>query len=319
MEPLFLNPSGKDYIWGGVRLKEEFNKHIDMEPLAETWECSVHPDGPCVVENGVHKGMNLADVLAHHPDYLGERAEKGEELPILIKFIDAADKLSVQVHPDDDYAKIHEKQKGKTEVWYVMDAKPGAHIVYGFAHDVTKEQIKKAVEKGDLDKYLKKIPAHKDDVFFIPSGIVHAVGKGMLIAEIQESSNVTYRFYDYDRKDRYGKKRELHIDKALEITNFKGINWVRQPQRIIHYYNGCARELLCRCRYFEVERIIVSSHFDFGILKRSFQVTLCLEGEGVLSVDDKKYVIKKGQCIFYPAGDYRCHIDGKLIMLKVRI
>lgn len=319
MEPLYLEPVGISSIWGGSRLKNEFNKKTNVTPLAETWECSVHPDGPSTVTNGIFKGKTLREVLALHPEFLGQKAANEKEMPILIKMIDAADNLSVQVHPNDEYAQIHENQKGKTEMWYIIDAQEGAAIVYGFKHSVTKQQLKNAINTGKINKYLNKIPVHKDDVFFIPSGTVHAIGKGIIIAEIQESSNVTYRFYDYDRTDKNGSKRELHIDKALDVVDLRPTKNIRQPQRLIHYNKGCAREIICRCEYFEVERIIVSSHLEFSVLNSSFQSILCLEGAGTLTVDNKKYDLNKGQSVFFPAGDYNCTIDGRLIMIKVRI
>ena len=218
MEILKLQFVGKDYLWGGTRLREEYGKKIDFNPLAETWECSVHPDGPSVIANGEFKGRTLAEVLKEHPEYLGSKVTNGE-LPVLIKFIDAKKALSVQVHPNDEYAWQHEHQNGKTEMWYVLDAAEGANLIYGFQHKVTPEILRKAVATGRLDRHLQKIKVHKGDVFYIPSGTVHGIGAGVLIAEIQESSNVTYRVYDYDRLDKNGKKRELHFDKAVQVMN----------------------------------------------------------------------------------------------------
>lgn len=320
-EPMLLRPVGKDYLWGGTRLKTEYNKEIDMEPLAETWECSVHPDGPSRIVTGRYKGQTLDKVLQDHPEYMGTKVDRNSGFPVLMKFIDAAGDLSVQVHPDDEYAREHEHQNGKTEMWYVMDARPGAKLVCGFAHDVTEEQLRRGVEEGDLSKHLQKIDVYKDDVFFIPAGTVHAIGTGILIAEIQENSNLTYRVYDYDRVDRNGKKRELHFDKAMEVLNRKAGADVRQKPRIMHYYPGCSRELLCRCKYFETERIQVVREFSFSVLQTSFQVLLCLEGSGSVEVegeDTKKILFSKGDCIFLPADLGRCHVAGKATMLKVR-
>ena len=203
MEILKLQPAGKDYLWGGTRLRDEYGKKIDLTPLAETWECSVHPDGPSIVANGPHKGKTLAEVLRLHQEYLGSKVKNGE-LPILVKFIDAKKDLSVQVHPDDEYAREHEADNGKTEMWYVIDAEEGASLVYGFQHKVTPKLLKKAIETGTLDKHLHKIKVRKGDVFYVPAGTVHGIGAGILIAEIQESSNVTYRVYDYNRVDKNG-------------------------------------------------------------------------------------------------------------------
>lgn len=162
MEIMKLIPTGKDYLWGGTRLRDEYGKKIDLTPLAETWECSVHPDGPSYVANGTYKGKTLAEVLKAHPEYLGTKVEDGE-LPVLVKFIDAKKDLSVQVHPSDEYAREHEGDNGKTEMWYVIDADEGASLIYGFQHEVTEEILRKAVETGTLDKHLQKVPVHKGD------------------------------------------------------------------------------------------------------------------------------------------------------------
>lgn len=317
-QPMLLQPVGKNYLWGGNRLKEEYAKEILLTPLAETWECSVHPDGPSLIGSGEYKGVTLAQLLDEHPEYMGSKADS--DFPILVKFIDAEKDLSVQVHPDDEYAKAHENQNGKTEVWYVLDAKPGATLVCGFAHDVTPEMLKRAVETGTLDKHIQKVPVHKGDVFFIPAGTVHAIGAGVLIAEIQESSNVTYRVYDYDRVDKNGNKRELHFDKAVQVLNMKSGTDVRQKPRKVNYYYGSAREILCRCKYFEVERIQVNLGFDFTVMDTSFQVLLCTDGEGGVAVDDMRRPLrfKKGDCMFVPAKTGRCHLLGKCELLKIR-
>lgn len=318
MEPMLLKPVGKDYLWGGLRLKTEYGKETELVPLAETWECSTHPDGPSIVANGQFAGQTLSEVLKAHPEYLGSKATEG--LPILVKFIDAEKDLSVQVHPDDEYAKIHEQQNGKTEMWYVLDAKPGASLICGFAHDVTKEQLQDALRCGELSKQLQRVEAHKGDVFFIPAGTIHAIGAGVLIAEIQESSNVTYRVYDYDRTDKNGEKRELHFEKAVKVLNMKSGADVRQKPRIVHYYPGCSRELLCRCQYFDTERVQFSTGFSFSVMQNSFQVLLCLEGEGRIETDEmrKPLLFSKGDCMFLPAAIGRCHIFGKAELLKIR-
>ena len=233
-EPLLLRPSGKDYLWGGSRLNDEFEKNIDLSPLAETWECSTHPDGPSYVVDGAFAGQELAEVLKLHPEYLGERHKGENSLPILIKFIDAKKDLSVQVHPTDTYAREHENgQLGKTEMWYVLDASRDAKLVYGLKQDCSKEEIRGAIHNGTEMKYLQKVPIHKDDLFFIQAGTIHAIGAGALVAEIQENSNLTYRLYDYDRVGKDGKKRELHIDKALDVANLHSSAEQKQPLRVL--------------------------------------------------------------------------------------
>lgn len=205
----------------------------------------------------------------------------------MVKFIDAKKDLSVQVHPSDDYAREHEGDNGKTEMWYVIDADEGANLIYGFQHEVTEEILRKAVETGTLDKHLQKVPVHKGDTYFVPAGTVHGIGKGILVAEIQESSNITYRVYDYDRVDKNGKKREL----------------------------------LCRCKYFETERIQVTKGFAFSVMDASFQVLMCLDGYGevqTMDAEKKPMRFSKGETLFLPAGLGRCLVVGDAELIKVR-
>ena len=324
-KPFLLTPAGKDYLWGGNRLKTEFNKEIDLVPLAETWECSTHPDGPSVIVTGRHAGKTLAELLKEHPEYLGKHPGTEGELPVLIKFIDAKKNLSVQVHPDDDYARKYENgQLGKTEMWYVMDAAPDAQLVYGFNHDITKEQLRQSLKDGTVEKYLQKVKIQKDDVFFIEAGTVHAIGAGALIAEIQESSNLTYRLYGYNRVGKDGKLRELHIDKALAVANLKSSSEPRQPLRLLKYKKGSATELLCRCKYFQVERYLLNTEssrklVEFQTAGDTFEVFLCLDGCGVVFMEDGDSMnFFKGDCIFVPANSLSMKFHGKAQFLHVR-
>jgi len=324
-KPFLLKPAGKDYLWGGSRLNDDFSKGIDMEPLAETWECSTHPDGPSLAASGKFDGMLLSDVLKTHPEFLGSHPETKGELPILIKFIDAKKDLSVQVHPDDAYAFAHENgQKGKTELWYVLDASKDAKLIYGFSHDINPDVLRNSLYQGDIEKYLQKVPIHKDDVFFIEPGTVHAIGAGTLIAEIQESSNLTYRMYDYGRTDKNGNERELHIEKAMDVVNTKGSAEPRQQIRVLNYVPGSATEFLYRCKYFQVERMLINTErcrvlVSFQTDETSFQVLLCVSGCGVL-VEECGDAIPffRGDCIFVPADSELVRLHGKAQFLKVR-
>lgn len=328
-KPFLLKPAAKDYLWGGSRLNDDFSKDIDLEPLAETWECSTHPDGTSRVASGCFSGRLLSDVLKEHPEFLGTHPETKGELPILIKFIDAKQDLSVQVHPDDSYAFEKENgQKGKTEMWYVLDAARDSQLVYGFTHDIRPDILRKSLYQGDVEKYLQKVPVHKDDVFFIEPGTVHAIGAGTLIAEIQENSNLTYRMYDYRRKDKNGKERPLHIDKAMEIVNTKGSLEPRQQLRVLKYVPGSATEFLCRCKYFQVERMLINTErcrklVSFQTDSNSFQVLLCISGCGVLlgadtdgaSAETLRFF--RGDCIFVPANSEQLRLHGKAQFLRV--
>ncbi len=321
--PFMLAPAGKDYLWGGNRLNDDFAKGIDMSPLAETWECSTHPDGPSVVATGEFKGQTLTDVIKAHPEYLGTHPKAEDGFPILIKFIDAKKDLSVQVHPDDEYAREHENGSlGKTEMWYVLSAAKGAKLIYGFYHDTDEKTIRKSLADGTVEKYLQKVFVKKDDVFFISAGQVHAIGAGALIAEIQENSNLTYRLYDYNRVDKPGRPRELHIDKALAVANLKGSAAPRQPMRVLKFRPGVADELLCRCKYFEVSRVLLNTQSVRQMVKEqagsnSFQVLLCTEGCGIFFWENAYLPFYKGDCLFIPANSVPLRIHGKAQMLKV--
>lgn len=323
-KPFFLKPAAKDYLWGGNRLNDDFSKGIDMHPLAETWECSTHPDGPSIVASGEHAGKTLIEVLREHPEYLGTHPRTKGELPILVKLIDAKQDLSVQVHPSDEYAQKYEHgQLGKTEMWYVLDAARGTQLVYGFKRKNDKATIAKAINDGTVEKYLQKVPVKKNDLFYIKAGTVHAIGAGALIAEIQESSNLTYRLYDYDRIGKNGKKRELHVDKGLAVAELKAAIEPRQPLRVLKYRRGCATELLCRCKYFEVYRMLINTErcrerVEYQADSTSFRVLLCTDGCGSLRVGDEIQEYFKGDCIFIPANLVSIKLHGKAQFLDVR-
>lgn len=324
-EPFLLKPAAKDYLWGGNRLNNEFEKNINLSPLAETWECSTHPDGPSNVASGRFSGMTLSEVLENNPEFIGSHPGTKGELPILIKFIDAKKDLSVQVHPSDEYAKEFENgQLGKTEMWYVLDATKEAHLVYGLNHDMDQITMRKSIEDGTFEKNLQKVKVEKDDLFFIEAGTIHAIGAGALIAEIQENSNLTYRLYDYNRVDKHGNKRELHIDKALAVSDLKASEAPKQPMRVLKYRKGCAMELLTRCKYFEVYRMLVNTERCHELVKyssddESFRVLLCINGCGSIRYESGEIMeFFKGDCIFFPAESVEVKIHGKAQFLDVR-
>lgn len=320
--PFVLKPCGKDYLWGGKRLNDDYEKNIDMFPLAETWECSTHPDGPSTIVSGQYAGKRLDEVLKENPSLLGNKAKEGK-LPVLVKLIDASLDLSVQVHPSDEYAFAHENgQFGKTEMWYVLEAEEGAELVYGLSHDLDAKTVKEAIASKDFPTYLNRVKVNKGDIFFIEPGTIHAIGAGIVLAEVQENSNLTYRLYDYDRMDKTGNRRELNIDKALDVANLNKSTNPRQPLRVLKYTKGFASEILCRCRYFEVHRLIVNTEEDdclkYSVDAESYSVLLCLDGEVVLSFDKEKIMIKKGDCIFVPAKCEELFMSGTAEFIKVR-
>lgn len=323
--PIMLIPASKDYLWGGSRLNDEYNLGLPVYPLAEAWVCSTHPAGV----SSLSIGEGLTELLATHPEFLGTHplsiTNGRAELPILIKLIDAKKDLSVQVHPDDEYAKT-EGQWGKTEMWYVLSARPGSELIYGFNRDVTAEQVRSAIENGTIGEYLNHIHVHKDDLFFVEPGTVHAIGAGILLAEIQQSSNLTYRLYDYDRVDKNGKKRELHIDKALDVAKLTSSAMPRQPMRVLKYGAGCASELLTRCKYFQVERLLLNTESrklaEFQTGKNSFHALLCTDGCGNISgegLDGEGFNLNffKGDCVFVPAESIPLKLHGRAQLLDV--
>lgn len=322
-KPLLLRPSGKDYLWGGSRLNDDFEKNIDMAPLAETWECSTHPDGPSFVVGGTFDGRELAEVLRERPEYLGERHKGENTLPILIKFIDAKKDLSVQVHPTDKYAKEYENgQLGKTEMWYVLDAAKNASLIYGLNKSCTKEEMRTAIADGSVGKLLQKVPIHKDELFFIEAGTVHAIGAGALVAEIQENSNLTYRLFDYGRVGKDGKTRELHVEKALEVANLKSSAEPKQPLRVLKYRPGVASELLTRCKYFEVYRMLVNTErrqiVHYKADEVAFRVLLCVGGCGTIGFEGGVINFYKGDCVFVPANSAMLTLHGQAQFLDIR-
>ena len=297
-----LKPSCKDYLWGGECLKAEFGVQSDLHPLAEAWVLSAHPDGPSYLEDG----STLADYLATHPEAAGTHCRKFEQFPILTKFIDAKNDLSIQVHPSDAYALEHEGQYGKTEVWYVLDAEPGAFLYYGFAHEITKEEFAKRIRENTLTEVLNAVPVKQGDVFFIPAGTLHAICKGIVIAEVQQNSNVTYRVYDYGRVGADGKPRALHITQALDVT--RRTAGVPTPDFGGH---------LARCDYFTVDLLAAPQAATCGA--ESFLSLLILDGEGEVRCGGEAVRARKGESLFLPAGSGEARLTGTLRALATRI
>jgi mannose-6-phosphate isomerase class I len=320
--PFLLRPSAKKYLWGGSRLNDDFNLGLDADSLAEAWVCSTHPDG----ESKISTGESLRSVLENHPDYLGTHAlslvNGRVDLPILIKLIDAKKDLSIQVHPDDKYASIHEHSLGKTEMWYVLDAKPDSSLIYGFSRDVNAATVRDAINTGRIGRYLNTVKVKKNDVFLVEPGTVHAIGAGCLIAEIQESSNITYRLFDYDRIDKNGTKRELHIKRALDVANLSSSATPRQPMRVLKYKPGYASELLTSCKYFRIERLLLNTEIcrdlvEFKTGSNSFHALLCVDGCGSILLDRGMLNFFKGDCVFVPAESVLLKLHGKAQILNV--
>lgn len=313
--PLKLQPAYKDYLWGGERLKAEYGKQTELSPLAESWELSCHKDGPSVIADGPYAGKSLAEYIAANPACLGAK-HKGGAFPVLIKLIDAAKPLSVQVHPNDGYAQRVEGEPGKTEMWYVADAAPGAALYYGFSREISREEAAKRIADGTLTDVLNAVPVKAGDVFFIEAGTVHAIGAGILIAEIQQNSNTTYRVFDYGRIGADGKPRALHVEKALDVAK------LCPPERPVGPMgaaetNGCLTStLLAACDYFTTRLLAVTGSAPLCAGAESFHSLLCLGGAGAVIWDGKAVAFQKGDSLFLPAGlgDYRIAGDARLIL-----
>ncbi|HOA00332.1 type I phosphomannose isomerase catalytic subunit [Ruminococcus sp.] len=317
MRPFYLKAPVKDYIWGGTRLRELFGKE-GGERLAESWELSCHPDGECYISGGEFDGMKLSDFVNEHPEAVGSGFKSGDSFPVLVKLIDAKNDLSVQVHPDDEYAHKYENDNGKTEMWYVIDAAPDSELIYGFSEELSKEDFRKAIEDNTLMEKLRRVPVKQGDVFFIEPGTLHAIGKGILIAEIQQSSNVTYRVYDYGRLGADGKPRPLHIEKALEVTNTKPL----APDRPVYglELDGVVTQLLADCKYFNVNRHRLIKELELYADKNSFAHVLMIGGSGgELVADNYRLELTMGSSVFVPAGTGAFAIKGNCDVIVTTI
>lgn len=312
---LKLNPVFKDYIWGGDKLKKLYHKSSNLESVAESWELSTHKDGQCVIAEGEYAGQTLSSYIKDKGKaVLGESCSTEEELPILIKLIDAKDNLSVQVHPDDSYAVKNEGDLGKTEMWYILEAEKGAQLIYGFKKDITKKAFRQYIVDNTLTDVLNAVNVQKGDVFFINPGTMHAIGKGIMIAEIQQSSNVTYRVYDYGRIGTDGKPRELHVEKAIEVTTLEKADKAK-VQYSFKDYEGYLKATLAMCKYFTVQLLDIKSEAKMVTDQTSFNSLLVVEGEAKLYSDKETLTVKKGDSIFIPAGYGKYTIEGTSQMI----
>lgn len=317
MEIMKLAPVFKDYLWGGQRLKTDFGFESDLDKLAEGWMLACHKDGMNQIENGDFKGQTLEQVIhtVGKNQLCGTNAADFPYFPVLIKLIDAKDNLSIQVHPDNDYAQRVEGEYGKTEMWYVLDAAEGATLIYGFKDKISKEAFKAAIENNTLLDVLNVVEIKKGDMFFIEAGTVHAIGKGALIAEIQQNSNSTYRVYDYGRVGADGKPRELHVQKALDVSKTEPAAYDTKPQGSKEHFEDYTKELLASCKLFTVHHFEISKTVTLFADKTSFNHVLVTDGSG--TIDGKP--LKKGDSFFVPAayGEYTIAGNCEIIVTSI--
>ena len=321
----FLQPAFKETIWGGSKLKTDFGMESELSNIAEAWMLSCQEDGESVVKNGDFAGKTLSDLIEKElgMSCLGTNCRdytEIEDFPILIKLIDAADKLSVQVHPDDEYAAEHEKDvRGKTEAWYILDCDKDAELIYGFRDDIDKEEFRASIEDGTLLDKVNRVNVKPGDVAFIPSGTLHAIGKGILLAEVQQSCNTTYRVFDYNRPGLDGKPRPLHIDKAVDVTNCTVPTRSFEPEGMPVKHDGYISILLTECPYFTMTLIEADSLFASEADEKSFVSLIILDGEGVIQCAGEEYPVKKGDSIFLPADSGSYYVSGKTRILATQV
>ncbi len=308
--PMLLTPVPKEIIWGGDRLKKEYGKTAPFDKIAESWELSVRDGAMCTIANGEYAGKPLGDYIAEDKlAALGKNSMVYDRFPLLIKFIDAADRLSIQVHPDNEYSLEHEGELGKTEMWYIVAAEDGAQLVYGLKEGCTREDFAQAVREDRTEEMLNFTPVQAGDVFFIPAGQVHAIGAGILIAEIQQNSDVTYRVYDYKRRQADGSFRQLHTEKAIDVINLRTEDEINK----IRFYRPCedSGEVLASCDYFTVRRYSVDGAVTLHAGDDSFVSVIVLEAEvGSIKYGDATASIRKGESWFIPAGSGDFTISG---------
>lgn len=309
--PMKLQASLKDYLWGGTRLKEEYGKETNLDKVAESWELSCHEAGQSIIVNGEAAGQTLSDWLTGQDrSVLGKNAERFEKFPLLIKLIDAKGDLSVQVHPDNEYALRIEGEPGKTEMWYIVDCEPGASLLYGFKEQISREEFERRIADNTLLDVCNRVPVHKGDVFFIDSGTLHAIGAGILLCEIQQSSNTTYRIYDYGRMGTDGQPRELHVAKALDVTKLERPVRDTKPQAKLDIFACAEVELLASCEYFTTYHINLNGMCHLKAGENSFQCITVLAGSMELATAGGRVSIKKGESVFLPAGLGRYQLIG---------
>lgn len=319
--PIKLKPVYKDYIWGG-RYFEKLNRKLPDGTVAESWELSCHKNGISVIENGQFAGMTLTELIKHDSvNILGRRFPLDcKEIPLLIKLIDANDNLSVQVHCEDNYAAVYEGGLGKNEMWYIMDVKPEAKLVAGLKAGVTKEEFEKAIKENRIEECLQNIEVKPGDVINIPAGLVHAIGAGIVIAEIQQCSDITYRVFDYNRVDKTGSSRTLHIDKALDVIKFDvNSKNIKREGINIKLNDNCSKTIFLANSYFACERYNINGSIVQNCDGSKFCVYICIEGQGNIETENMTVAFNTAETIFLPAAISEYRMTGVFKAIKTYV
>ena len=303
--PLFFQPVFKDRIWGGTELKS-FGYDIPTDTTGECWAFAAHPNGQSVVKNGPYSGKSLEELWEKHRELFGNM--EGDRFPLLTKILDANQDLSVQVHPNDEYANIHENgELGKTECWYIVDCKEGAEIIFGH-HAQSKEELKTMIAENRWNELLNKVPVKKGDFFFVPSGTIHAIGEGIIILETQQNSDTTYRVYDYDRVDNEGNKRELHIAQSINVTTVPHKLEATKPA--IVETGEVEVTTFVECEYFSVQKWVLDGTTS-RVQEKPFLLCSVIEGEGTIQKDGSEYTFHKGDHFLLPNDFGAYQLSGK--------
>lgn len=305
MQPLFLKPVFKERIWGGTALQKEFGYEIPTDHTGECWAISAHPNGPSIIENGPYAGMLLNNLWCEHPELFGNPKE--EVFPLLTKILDANMDLSVQVHPDDSYAMANENSElGKTECWYIIDCKEDADMIFGHIAK-TKEELIEQINEGKWNELLRRVKIKPGDFFYVPSGTIHALCEGTLVLETQQSSDTTYRVYDYDRRDAEGKLRDLHLEKAIEVTTVPHQDTVSTPR--VKEDENVKITTFVESEFFSVYKWDIRGKSVFSINDRYLLISV-IKGDGTLNRSGERYELKKGRHLIIPVGFGEFEIDG---------
>lgn len=336
-----LEPAFKDNLWGGTKLRTVFGKKCDYDVIGESWELSAHPDGQSVIASGIFSGMYFGEFIEKYGhDVVGWKSSSLDRFPVLIKFIDAKKDLSIQIHPDDDYALEIENEFGKNEMWYVVDCEPGAFLYCGLKKDSSKEEIRERIENNTITDILNKIEVHKGDCVMVKAGTIHAIGAGILICEIQQNSNCTYRMYDYDRKDKFGNKRELHIDKAIDVVDVKKYKPFISDNKDVPE----GAEVLVSCKYFECYKYVLGSDaaeadqasdiedncyntenvrntgkVNISVDAMSFRSVIVIDGSGKIAVGNNTMDYKAGDSFFVTAGEKVINLEGTGTVIVTKV
>ena len=311
MYPIKFENLYYEKVWGG-REFEKFRTNLPEGNIGESWDIACHPNGIGVVANGEFKGMTFNELIEKHKDEIFGKSLINEEFPLLVKLINSNDNLSVQVHPNDEYAKRVENSYGKTEAWYVVDAKDDAELIVG-TNGCTKEEFEAAINGGNVEECLNRIKVKKGDAFLINSGLVHAICSGLVIAEIQQNSDITYRVYDY------GRPREIHVEKSLEVIDFNS-----KPKKLVEDYknfDGYKDTKLCESKYFTIDKCVVNSKYKTNSDAEFFSIITCVEGKGTINYKNKTEIIAKGDSILIPVqlGEYEIKGEVEILISKLVI